>query len=117
MKPVTSQIRQHARRYLKVVEWSAEDRCYVGSAPPLIGQSCHGKTEAAVIAQLGRIVDEWVAILLADGKPLPAPLAEKRFSGRFVVRVSPDLHKKAALKALARNESLNQFVAEAIAKG
>ena len=38
------------------------------------------------------------------------------FSGRFVVRVSPDLHKKAALKALARNESLNQFVADAIAK-
>ena len=116
MKLTASQIQEHARRYLKIVEWSSEDGCYVGSAPPLIGQSCHGKTEAAVIAQLSQIVEEWVATLLVDGKPLPAPLAEKNFSGRFVVRVSPDLHKKAALKALARNESLNQFVAEAIAK-
>ena len=116
MKPIASQIKDHARQYLKIVEWSAEDGCYIGSAPPLIGQSCHGKTEAGVIAQLSQIVDEWVATLLADGKPLPAPLAQKNFSGRFVVRVSPDLHKKAALKALARNESLNQFVADAIAK-
>jgi len=57
---------------------SSEDGCYVGSAPPLIGQSCHGKTEAAVIAQLSQIVEEWVATLLVDGKPLPAPLAEKK---------------------------------------
>ncbi len=115
MKPIASQIEEQSRKYVKIVEWSPEDGCYIGSAPPLIGQSCHGKTEAAVVAQLNRIVEDWVAILLTDGKPLPAPLARRSFSGRFVVRVSPELHKKAALKALARNESLNQFVAEAIA--
>lgn len=117
MKTLTSaQITTQARRYLKVVEWDADDSVYVGSAPPLIGQCCHGKTEADVLRQLSVIVNEWVEIYLRDGKPLPAVSAGKTYSGKFLVRVSPELHQKAALKASARGESLNQFVAEAIAQ-
>jgi predicted HicB family RNase H-like nuclease len=68
-----------------------------------------------VLEQLVEIVEEWVEIFLRDGKPLPAPSAGKKFSGKFLVRVSPEIHQKAALKAQARGESLNQFVADAIA--
>lgn len=115
MKPTRQPIREHARRYLKVVEWSAADNAFVGSAPPIIGHCCHGETEAEVVGKLTLIVEEWVEILLRDGTPLPEPSAGKTFSGKFLVRVSPELHRKAALKAMARGESLNQFVAEAIA--
>ena len=115
MKPTPSQIQAQARRYLKVVEWSEEDGLSIGSAPPIIGQCCHGDTEAKVLEQLVEIVEEWVEIFLRDGKPLPAPSAGKKFSGKFLVRVSPEIHQKAALKAQARGESLNQFVADAIA--
>jgi predicted RNase H-like HicB family nuclease len=104
-----------ARRYLKLVEWSDKDGCFVGSAPPIIGPCCHGHTEAEVMAQLSTIVEEWVEIMLGDGHPLPAATAGKKYSGQFVVRVAPELHKKASLKALARGESLNQFVAGALA--
>lgn len=52
-------------RYAKIVEWSAEDNCYVGSAPCLIIGSCHGDDEQAVFAELYAIVDEAVAILQA----------------------------------------------------
>ena len=40
------------RECLRVVEWSPEDQCFVGSAPPLIGRCCHGPTEANVLRQL-----------------------------------------------------------------
>ena len=116
MKPTAAQITEAAKRYVKVVEWSAEDGVYIGSAPPLIGQSCHGKTEVEVLTQLQRIVEEWVEILLTDGKPFPEATANKEYSGKFLVRLAPALHKKAALQAMARGESLNQFVAEAIEK-
>jgi len=33
-----------------------------------------------------------------------------------VVRIGPDLHQNAAIKAFMRGKSLNQFVADAIAK-
>ncbi len=105
-----------ARRYLKLVEWSDQERCFVGSAPPIIGPCCHGRTEAEVMAQLSTIVEEWVEIMLGDGHPLPTVTAGKKFSGQFVVRIAPELHKRASLRALARGESLNQFVAAALAE-
>lgn len=116
MKPTRAQIEKAARQYVKLVEWSDEDGCYIGSAPPLIGQSCHGSTEAEVLAQLNEIVEEWIVTLLTRGEPLPEASANKEYSGKFVVRVSPAVHKKAALKAMSRGTSLNQFVADALAK-
>jgi predicted HicB family RNase H-like nuclease len=47
---------------------------------------------------------------------MPAPKGEacKTYSGKFVVRIPVALHKKIALKAQARCESLNQYVAEVL---
>lgn len=114
MKSNAEKISALARRYLKVIEWSKEDRCYVGSAPPMIGHACHGATEAEVLQQLTLIVEEWVTQLLKDQHPLPPPTAGKRYSGKFIARVSPELHRKAALKAGAQGLSLNQYVAQAL---
>jgi predicted RNase H-like HicB family nuclease len=60
-------------RYAKVVEWSDEDQCFVGSAPGLIYGGCHGDDERSVFDELCRIVDEAVALYKQDGKPLPPP--------------------------------------------
>ena len=49
---------KESARYAKVVEWSEEDQCYVGSAPGLIFGGCHGNDERAVFDELCRIVDE-----------------------------------------------------------
>ena len=76
----TSELKAKAARYMKIVEWSDEDGCFVGSAPPLIGQCCHGKDETKVYSQLCRIVEEWIAILETDGRELPEPLDAKKFS-------------------------------------
>jgi predicted HicB family RNase H-like nuclease len=104
-----------AARFLKVVEWSDEDQCFVGRCPALFFGGCHGPDEAEVYRQLCQIAEEWVEIIHDDGQSLPAPTAGKSYSGKFVVRVSPALHQRAALKAMSRGESLNQFVAEALA--
>jgi predicted RNase H-like HicB family nuclease len=60
-------------RYAKIVEWSAEDQCFVGSAPGLIYGGCHGDDEQQVFNDLCRIVDDVVALYVAEGKPLPTP--------------------------------------------
>ena len=57
-------------RYAKVVEWSEEDQCYVGSAPGLIYGGCHGDDEKAVFAQLCQIAEEWIEMYKQEGKPL-----------------------------------------------
>src|SRR5436309_15530836 len=58
-------------RYVKIVEWSEEDQCYVGSSPGLIYGGCHGDDEKAVFDELCRIVEEAIELYRKDGKPLP----------------------------------------------
>jgi predicted RNase H-like HicB family nuclease len=60
-------------RYVKCVEWSDEDQCYVGTAPGLLVGGCHGSDERAVFDELCQIVEETIEIYLTDGRPLPPP--------------------------------------------
>lgn len=67
-------------RYVKVVEWSEEDQCYVGSSPGLFHGGCHGDDEQQVFAELCEIVEEWIEIMKADGTPLPPPTVGRDFA-------------------------------------
>jgi predicted HicB family RNase H-like nuclease len=106
-----------AAHFHNIVEWNDEDGCYVGSAPPLIGECCHGKDEAKVYAELCQIVAEWIEILETGGKALPEPLNQKEFSGKFVLRLDPALHRRLAAKAIAAGESLNSYCIKTLVKG
>ena len=61
--------------YAKIVEWSEEDQCFVGSAPGLVYGGCHGDDEKEVFDQLCKIVDEIIDLYHQEGKPLPPPTA------------------------------------------
>ena len=58
-------------RYVKLVEWSDEDNCFVGSCPGLFYGGCHGDDEQAVFAELCQIVEETIHVYEIEGKPLP----------------------------------------------
>jgi predicted HicB family RNase H-like nuclease len=104
-----------ARDYLRVVEWSREDRCFVGSAPPLIGRCCHGQTEASVLRQLKQIVDDWIRLADKEGAALPVAEPPAAYSGRFLLRVPAPVHQALALKAQAAGKSLNAYCSEKLA--
>jgi predicted RNase H-like HicB family nuclease len=71
-------------RYVKIVEWSEEDGCYVGSAPGLILGGCHGDDERQVFDELCQIVEEAIDLYRQDGKPLPPPTAGRDLPGRLL---------------------------------
>ena len=64
-----------ASRYLKIVEWSDEDRCFIGSCPELFYGGCHGDDERQVFDELCLLVEEIIAVYRREGKKLPKPLA------------------------------------------
>ena len=74
---------KESARYVKIVEWSEDDQCYVGSSPGLIYGGCHGDNEREVFDELCRIVDEAIALYRADGKPLPPPTSGRDFANRM----------------------------------
>ena len=70
-------------RYVKVVEWSDEDMCYVGSAPGLIFGGCHGPDERAVFDELCEIVEEAISLYRSEGKLLPPPTAGHDYANKL----------------------------------
>ena len=104
-------------RYLKIVEWSDEDGCYVGACPGLMLGGVHGDDETKVYAELCQAVEEWIAIHEKDGTPLPPATAGRDYSGKFVVRVGKDLHRELAIHALREGVSLNSYCAKVLREG
>ena len=66
---------KESARYIKIVEWSDEDECYIGTSPGLMYGGCHGDDEKEVFAELCDIVEEMIELYREDGKPLPPPTA------------------------------------------
>ncbi len=75
---------KESARYAKIVEWSDEDQCYVGSCPGLIYGGCHGGDEQRVFAELCEIVDEAIALCKHDGKPLPPCTSGKDYANKML---------------------------------
>lgn len=64
--------------YTRIIRWSREDGCYVGSLPEICGNCCHGDTVEAVCRQLDEIAEDWVGMeepppLPPTPKPTPRP--------------------------------------------
>ncbi len=71
-------------RYAKIVEWSDEDQCFVGSCPGLLYGGCHGDDEQTVFAELCEIVDETIELFERDGKPLPPATSGKDYANKML---------------------------------
>lgn len=99
------------RGYTASVSYDA-DGAYLYGTVSGIRDKVYFEAEDAreVVASFRGALDEYLAFCAEKGK---AP--EKPFKGTFNVRIGSELHERAALKAAEKGESLNQFVAEAIA--
>ncbi len=71
-------------RYVKIVEWSEEDQCFVGSCPGLLYGGCHGDNEQDVFSELCRIVEETVNLYRRDGRSLPSPTSGKDYANKML---------------------------------
>jgi predicted RNase H-like HicB family nuclease len=71
---------KESARYVKIVEWSEEDNCYIGSCPGLIYGGCHGADERKVFEELCSIVEEAIDLYKKDNKPLPPPTSGRDYA-------------------------------------
>jgi predicted RNase H-like HicB family nuclease len=79
---------QDSARYVKIVEWSDADQCFVGQYPGIIDPCCHGDDEAQVYAELCAIVEEWITLMKQDGKALPPPTIGKNVAEKLLETAS-----------------------------
>lgn len=101
--------------YTYRVTWSAEDGEHVGMCAELPSLSWLAATPEAALKGIRKVVAEVVADMQASGEPIPAPLAEKHYSGEFRVRIPPHLHRALALQAAENGVSLNRLASAKLA--
>ena len=100
--------------YIKLVEWSEKDQCYIGRVPGLALGGIHGSNETRVFMELCTLVEEWVAIHQEDKAALPPATAGRSYSGKFNLRVGEELHEQLTIESLKAGESLNQYCVKAL---
>lgn len=98
--------------YRARVEYSEEDESFVGHISgirDIVG--FHADTVKGLRAAFEQAVDDYLATCERLGR---AP--QRSFSGRLMLRISPDLHARAAMLAEASGKSLNQWAADVLSR-
>jgi predicted HicB family RNase H-like nuclease len=101
--------------YTYRVSWSAEDNQYVATCLELPSLSWLANDHIKALKGVGQLVRSVVVDLLASRGQVPEPLAERRYSGRFNLRVPPELHRELAVEAAEHGISLNRLVSDRLA--
>lgn len=101
--------------YTYRVTWSSEDREHVGLCVEMPSLSWLATSPQSALSGIRRLVAEAVADMRAHGETVPAPLAERTYSGQFKVRIPPLLHRALALQAAEEGVSLNRLASAKLA--
>jgi hypothetical protein len=64
---------------------------------------------------LTNLIREVIEDMVASGEAVPKPLSERRYSGKFQVRVPSELHRRLAIEAAEQHVSLNRLIYERLA--
>lgn len=96
--------------YTYRVSWSEEDQEYVGTCAEFPGLSHLDASRGAALQGIEALVRDIVAEMEAAGEPIPEPIADQAFSGKFMTRVPAGLHRRLALEAAEAGVSLNRLV-------
>ncbi|MCB1053942.1 MAG: toxin-antitoxin system HicB family antitoxin [Acidobacteria bacterium] len=102
--------------YTYRVTWSEEDGEHVGLCAEFPSLSWLAKTPEAALRGIRRLVADVVTDLDAQGETVPEPIASRRFSGRFMVRVPPEVHQRLVVEALEAGVSLNRLASAKLSR-
>ncbi len=101
--------------YTYRVTWSAEDGEHVGLCLEFPSLSWLAPARDEAFSGICELVHDVVADMQANGEPIPTPLAERSYSGRFLVRVPPETHRQLVVRAAENGVSLNRLVSSLLA--
>ena len=96
--------------YTYRVIWSEDDNQLVGLCAEFPSLSYLASTPEKAIQGILKVVADVVKDMEVNGESVPEPIHSRRYSGKFVVRVPPEVHRRLALEAAEEEISLNRLV-------
>ncbi len=102
--------------YTYRVTWSEEDHEYVGLCAEFPSLSWLAKTQEAALKGIRNVVADVIKDMKKNGEEIPQPLANKNYSGKFMVRVPPEVHRSLAIQAAESGVSINRLVSTRLSR-
>jgi predicted HicB family RNase H-like nuclease len=103
-------------RYTYRVTWSEEDQEYVGLCVEFPSLSWLARTPEAALKGIRKVIADVIKDMRKNKEPIPEPIATKGYSGKFLVRVPPEVHRNLAIKAAEQGVSLNRLASSKLSK-
>ena len=97
-------------RYTYRVTWSEDDNEYVGLCAEFPSLSWLSGTPEAALKGIRKLVAEIVSDMESNDEIIPDPIACRQYSGKFMVRIPPEVHRNLAIRAAESGISLNRVV-------
>ena len=98
------------------VTWSEDDQEYVGLCAEFPSLSRLSSSPEAALRGIRAVVAEVVADMKKNQEPIPDPLASRKFSGKFMVRIPPDVHRELTVEAAEAGVSLNRLASAKLSR-
>ena len=99
-----------AEHYTYRVRWSAEDGEYVGTVAELPSLSWLAADRGEAFTGIQQLAADVVEDMTREGEVPPEALADRAYSGTFMARVPPELHRQLAIEAADQHVSLNRLI-------
>lgn len=97
-------------RYTYTVAWSYEDQAFIARVLEFRSLVTHGNTQSEAMLELRSLLKDVIDDLIENNEPVPDPLEDRKYSGKFIVRTTESLHKHLVKEAAREGISLNQLV-------
>src|SRR4030042_4944825 len=101
---------------VRMIVPNAEEGGYLAEGLELPGCITDGDTPEEAYRNLEEAMGGWIRASLDTNRPIPDPVGGREYSGHFPLRMSTELHRVAALRAMQEGVSLNQWIAGAMAE-
>jgi predicted HicB family RNase H-like nuclease len=103
-------------RYTYRLTWSEDDTEYVGLCAEFPSLSWLAATPEAALKGVRKMVADVVQDMEANKEVVPQPIACRRYSGKFMVRIPPDVHRNLAIQSAESRVSLNRIVSSKLSQ-
>ena len=102
-------------KYTYRLMWSEQDGEFVGLCAEFPSLSWLAATPEEALKGIRAMVKDCIADMRENGEPIPKPIATRQYSGKFMVRIPPEVHRHLAIEAAESGVSLNRIASAKLA--
>ncbi len=114
---IAAKVQEYLRRPYHTQLYGDAKEGYIAEVVELPGCATAGETPAETLELLPDAMTGWLESVLLAGQPVPEPLHETTYSGKYALRMPKSLHERLAKQAEREGISLNQWLVTLLAQG